>query len=522
MSRSTAAEKLKAATSKRQKIAELWQKKRNNDVSTLLATCLPVLYDIDRFGLFVLNAATQELWIETGTGVTQRSIVVNVEGSLVGEAIRNRETILKSDLSKEKGAFVHIGEKVGYTPKSALVAPIFCPTTGNAIGALQLMNSFKSIAWTDNDRMLLQQICHGISQTVEVLNQFQEFVEEIDELDKEIKTLDKQETAIRGGHMLRTFEPAIPLHGSGFLHGRHGNVAFPTFIDIKAYADLAQSWDTDEHDIFICTHQKVGTHLAKKFVAELLREGLESKPNFYSSGDIGHGTMPWPEVAVSQHGRAFIDEHIAKTHNTPRAWYIHCSYEEIPVRSIHPNSKFVVVYRDPKAVAVSQYFFWKRHPLLDVPEDLSLDSFVELFLEGDLYFGDYHNHVNSWINRKDPRISNNKLLILSYEDMVNRKIDVARALSKFLLPTITLSETKLKKIANSTEFKKMKDEVSKNPQSFHLNPKVYFRSGTTNDWKQKLSDAAIAAIDEKSRIKWNGQTNGPAISNDAMTLDDLI
>ena len=505
MSRSTAAKKLQATTRKRQEIAKLWQKKRNNDVSTLLATCLPALYEIDRFGLFVLNAKTQELWIETGTGVTQRSIVVEVEGSLVGEAIRNRETMLKTDLSEEKGAFVHIGEKTGYTPKSAITAPIFCPTTGNAIGALQLMNGVKSIAWSDNDRALLEQICHSISQTVEILNQFQGFVEEIDRLDKDIKILDKHETAIRGSHMLRTFEPAIPLHGSGFLHGRHGNVAFPTFIDTKAYADLAQSWDTDEHDIFICTHQKVGTHLAKKFVAELLREGLEDKPNFYSSGDIGHGTMPWPEVAVSQHGRAFIDEHIAKTHNTPRAWYIHCGYKEIPVRSIHPNSKFVMVYRDPKAVAVSQYFFWKRHPLLGVPEDLSLDSFVELFLEGDLYFGDYHDHVNSWINRVDSRISKNKLLILSYEDMVNRKTDVARAFSKFLLPSSDLSETKLAQIAHSTEFKKMKDEVTKNPQSFHLNPKVYFRSGTTNDWEQKLSDEAIAAIDEKVVLNGMGK-----------------
>ena len=180
-----------------------------------------------------------------------------------------------------------------------------------------------------------------------------------------------------------------------------------------------------------------------------------------------------------------------------------------------------MVYRDPKAVAVSQYFFWKRHPLLSVPEDLTMDDFVELFIEGDLYFGDYHDHVSGWIRRRDQRIATQNILALSYEDMVNRKPEVARALARFLLPDTSFSEDALARIAEATEFKKMKDEVTSNPQSFHLNPKVYFRSGTTNDWEQKLSDAAIAAIDEKSRAKWDGRTDGPALDQGVTVLGDL-
>ena len=215
-------------------------------------------------------------------------------------------------------------------------------------------------------------------------------------------------------------------------------------------------------------------------------------------------------------------EHIAKTHDTPRAWYVHCSYDDMPVRSIHPKTKFIMVYRDPKAVAVSQYFFWKRHPLLAVPDDLSLDAFVELFIEGELYFGDYHDHVSGWIRRKDQRILDQNILALSYEDMVNRKTDVAQALARFLLPKSTFSSDDFVRIAEATEFKKMKDEVTNNPQSFHLNPKVYFRSGTTNDWQQKLSDVAISAIDEKSRAKWSGQIEGPPMNQGVRVLDDLI
>lgn len=522
MSKQSAAELLKKVTRQRQLIAGNWEEKRNSDVSNLLATTLPALFNIDRFGLFVLSHDSQSLWLEAGTGVTQRSIVVDAEGSLVGDAIRNRRIRSDNNLTGGSGAFAVIGEKLGYTPVSALTAPIFCPSSGEAIGALQVMNGSQPVVWTEAERALLENLCHSISQTVRLLHEHQDVVAELERLDKEIKALDSKETAIRGGHMLRTFEPAVPLHGEGFLHGRYGETVFPPFIDVEANADLARSWDTDEHDVFICTHQKVGTHLAKKFVVELLHQGLEGQPNIYDTRDIGHGTVPWPEVSVSQHGRAYMAEHIAKTHDTPRAWYVHCSYDDMPVRSIHPKTKFIMVYRDPKAVAVSQYFFWKRHPLLAVPDDLSLDAFVELFIEGELYFGDYHDHVSGWIRRKDQRILDQNILALSYEDMVNRKTDVAQALARFLLPKSTFSSDDFVRIAEATEFKKMKDEVTNNPQSFHLNPKVYFRSGTTNDWQQKLSDVAISAIDEKSRAKWSGQIEGPPMNQGVRVLDDLI
>ena len=322
-------ERLSAATLKRQAVAEQWARTRNNDVFNLLSTSLPALFDIDRFGLFVLSQDSQSVWLEAGTGVTQRSIVVEAEGSMVGEAIRNRQTRIDIDLSEGKGAFVSVGEKLGYRPQSAMTAPVFCPSSSTAIGALQVHDARPSGRGA-TAAGLLEGLCHSISQTVQSCIEHQDIVE-LERLDQEIKALDQQESAIRGGHMLRTFEPAVPLHGEGFLHGLYGETVFPPFIDVAANADLARSWDTDAHDIFIATHQKVGTHLAKKFVVELLHEGLKHRPNVYDTRDIGHGTVPWPEVSVSQHGRAWIDEHVARTHDTPRAWYVHCSYDDMPV-----------------------------------------------------------------------------------------------------------------------------------------------------------------------------------------------
>jgi hypothetical protein len=233
--------------------------------------------------------------------------------------------------------------------------------------------------------------------------------------------------------------------------------------------------------------------------------------NVYSTGDIGGGAIPWPSVMYSQHGRAVWEQHIAKTHNQPRVWYIHAGYEDLPIRRIHPETKFIVVFRDPRAVAVSQYFFYKRHPLLQVPDDLDLDAFVERYIDGDLYFGDYHRHVMGWLYRSDDRIAQNQLLALRYEDLVEDKMAAGQVLLDFLLPGTEISTEKLFEIAASTEFNTMKKEITANPQSFHLNPKVYFRAGTTNDWEQHLSPLAQEAINAKTIELWGADPSCPPL-----------
>ena len=50
-----------------------------------------------------------------------------------------------------------------------------------------------------------------------------------------------------------------------------------------------------------------------------------------------------------------------------------------------------------------------------------------------------------------------------------------------------------------------------NPQSFHLNPKVYFRAGTTNDWEQHLSPLAQEAINAKTTELWGADPSCPPL-----------
>jgi hypothetical protein len=84
-------------------------------------------------------------------------------------------------------------------------------------------------------------------------------------------------------------------------------------------------------------------------------------------------------------------------------------------------------------VAVSQYFFYKSHPLLGVPDSLTMEEFLPMYLDGGLYFGDYHQHTLDWIAGCHGRVNRDQLLVLRFEDLVDQKVRSVDAIAKHIL-----------------------------------------------------------------------------------------
>ncbi len=293
--------------------------------------------------------------------------------------------------------------------------------------------------------------------------------------------------------------PKCPQYG--FLHARSQGRMIPAFIHPNATSVLRSTWDTGPQDILICTHQKVGTHLTKKYVVEILRAaGALDLDHPAAQGDIGKSAVPWPEVMVSQSGMETFDTFLRRTEGQPRMVYTHANADELPVRTLHPETKVIMTYRDPKGAAVSQYHFYRNHPTLGVADDLPLSRFVDFFLEGDLYFGDYHEHVSGYFNAEQHGIRPEQLLPMRFEDLVNQKVRSVRTLSRFLLGQLLPLEA-TRNVASSTEFNTMKRAIQDNPGSFHFNPDRFFRSGK-NDWAEQLSPSDVDKIDAKTLLTW--------------------
>jgi hypothetical protein len=322
---------------------------------------------------------------------------------------------------------------------------------------------------------------------------------------------------------IKVLEPAGLLNRFGFLHKESGGQVYPPFIDPAAVKYLQKNWDTEENDIFVCSHQKVGTHLLEKFIVEVLLSALDFPASHpMANGDIGHAAVPWPEVMVSQWGAESFESFRNATKGMPRVWYIHCPPEDLPFRSIHPKSKFAFVFRDPRGVAVSQYFFYKKHPLLQVDPLMTADQFVEFFVKGNLYFGDYHRHTSNWLNQCNGRLAKEQLIVFRFEELVNRKVDCVKAMARFFVPDAEMPSGEMLRIAESTEFVTMKKEITDNPRSFHFNPNTFFRSGRTDDWQEILSPESIAQIEAKTIAFWpGGDMEKPVISKN-FTIDNFI
>lgn len=501
----------------RLELKKRWDGIRNPDLFQLLVLTVPPLLAAERCSVFLLDPASGKIWLEAGTGVVQRQILVEGEGSMVGEAIRSGEPVRRGGLAASPGDHQRVGRELEYTVHTALTYPIRDGRCGKVIAALQVLNKRPAPeappettgGFDDADLKQLEAISYAIQPSLEVMYHQQEIVHEASRLDREIEILKAREQAIRPGHMLRTFPPLQALSEDGFLHHSCFGKAYPPFIDGRCTELLRQTWDTEANDVLICTAQKVGTHLAKKYLVELVTRNV-ALPSLHPcvDGDIGHGAVPWPEVALSQGGEAEWMAFLGRTALHPRLWYTHCTYDGLPCRRIHPETRFVLVVRDPRAVAVSQYHFWSRHPLLGVRAGLELDEFVGRFLADDLYFGSYHSHVLSWLQRCDQRLLEEQVCLLHYEDMVTRKPETVDRLQRLLFPDRALTAEQVEAVAAATEFDTMKSEISANPRSFHLNPQLYFRSGTVDSWSRELSPAAIEAINAATRQRWGGGHGG--------------
>jgi hypothetical protein len=299
---------------------------------------------------------------------------------------------------------------------------------------------------------------------------------------------------------LRNIEPTFLLNNYGFRAKEINGLVYPPFYDESLIARLKNNWVTDEYDIFITTHQKVGTHLTKKYIMEMLRFSFQySKESGIYKGDIGHHTIPWPEVFVSQYGEIEFYNFIKKTKGLPRVWYLHSYLNDLPFKEIHPDSKFIHVYRDPRGVVNSQFHFYKSHPLLEVDAAMELEAFIDIFLEGNLYFGDYFNHTIEWVIKANEKMN---IINLKYEDLVDDKLTTARNLFEFICCDISISKKDLEIIIEKTEFDKMKKELEEKPQSFHFNTEKFFRSGKSYGWLSELSKDQQNKIEKVIKIRW--------------------
>lgn len=209
--------------------------------------------------------------------------------------------------------------------------------------------------------------------------------------------------------------------------------------------------------------------------------------------------MPFVEGIKRPHFKAvnFSLENMQR----PRSLQSHFAYNFFPCGPPHATPcKYIYVARNPKDVAVSCFF----HNKLRYFPDIEWDSFWEKYVSGQLEFGNYIDHILSWLPHKDDK----NVLFITYEYM---KKDLKQAVSRMAtFMGANLSDDVVSKIADMTTFDNMKKDDTANYSWQEMFQKQdvqpFLRKGVVGDWKNFLSAEQSAQMDAicAERLKGTG------------------
>ncbi|EEF47718.1 flavonol sulfotransferase-like [Ricinus communis] len=188
----------------------------------------------------------------------------------------------------------------------------------------------------------------------------------------------------------------------------------------------------------------------------------------------------------------------------------HMPYTSLPKSILASGCKIVYLWRDPKDVFVSMWFFLAKLLRLMGSEPLPLGEAFELFCKGFVTYGPYWNHVlGYWKARREyPE----KILFLKYEDMKKDATFHVKKLADFMGYSFTLEEEEngaMQKIVNMCSFENLSNlEVNKHGRrentSIDIENNIFFRKGKVGDWKSHLTPEMGARLDEIMEQKLTG------------------
>jgi len=194
MSRSKLVEKLEELRSKQKLIDSAWKKTGNKEFLQFLVEILPKTLNAERCSIFILDPVDENIWVQCGTGLTERQVTVPRSSSLVGKTISTGQYQLETDMDKQMGAHDTVAIKTGFTTRNALCVPVQGVTKDRVTGAIQVLNKIGGHTFSDEDRAILEKLAFHLQMNIENIFIKQELVKISDEMKEQIMTLETKLT----------------------------------------------------------------------------------------------------------------------------------------------------------------------------------------------------------------------------------------------------------------------------------------------------------------------------------------
>ncbi|XP_062051508.1 sulfotransferase 6B1-like [Lepus europaeus] len=256
------------------------------------------------------------------------------------------------------------------------------------------------------------------------------------------------------------------------LHTFQGTL-LPTTASKELLNSLG-SFDARGDDVFLVSYPKSGTHWVAEIIENIPSARITLTPPI-ELGDISR-----LEELNMYSGRRVIPTHL--------------SYNLLPLDVKQKQCKIIYIVRNPKDTAVSLFHYYRDNPHLPSVETWA--TFLELFLQGDVVYGSWFDHVLSWEEHKNDK----NVLIIFYEEMKKDLPKNIKKITTFL--GINVSDSDINKIAWKASFSEMKtNAVKENCDPNHTicaltsNRSLVFRKGVVGDWLNYFTPRQKKAFD---------------------------
>ncbi|CAD5225614.1 unnamed protein product [Bursaphelenchus okinawaensis] len=238
-------------------------------------------------------------------------------------------------------------------------------------------------------------------------------------------------------------------------------------------------------DIFVCTYPKCGTTWVQHICSQLLNS------QYGGEGEVSELSFTSP--MIEKMGAEYCD---SLTH--PRLLKTHFSFTNTPVSK---NGKYIFVARNPKDCLTSYYFHNRNFKIYDWAQG-DFDVFFELFVSGQLAFGDYYDHLLGWL----PHINDENVLFLKYEDMFDDLETAVYKIGQFLggnAKNLVENQEILTKIVEDSKIDSMKKNQERYFPAQHLTSD-FIRRGGSRDWTNYMSREQSDRMDAIFRTRMAG------------------
>jgi sulfotransferase len=239
-------------------------------------------------------------------------------------------------------------------------------------------------------------------------------------------------------------------------------------------------------DVFVVTYPRSGTTWTEQIVHLLVNNGEQGEQRLTDA-------VPWVETLPHRPG-GMIE--FLKTLQGRRLFTSHLPLPLMP-GAMNTDAKYIYVARNPKDVAISTYF----HDQSKAGYEGTWEEHFQLFLQGEVGFGSYFDHVLPWWHASQ---NDKKILFLKYEDMKNDLAGNISRIASFL--DIQADSQLIDKVVALSSFQSMTSNQNTNfewiPQKADK-PK-HFRKGDIGDWRNHFSAEQSQHMDALVMEKMKG------------------